>query len=334
VSGPLAAWPDDRPLPLLEEVPFAALGAGLLVFQRAWEDHSGLYVIDVDARSTRAAFGGQRVHGPSVSPDGKEVVFASGSGVPGRAADLFVANIDGTEVRRISRLGQEMSPTWSPDGTRVLYHTWDPRENTSTLYRQSPVWNTPDLETIRPTISFSRGWLVVGPVSERADGRLTLVRKPLGVLYDNLYGQWIYTMERDGSGLALLQPPADPNTGEDLDPMIDFRAPTWSPDGRWIAFLETAGSWGTGDRVMRVHVMAEDGSELRTVAEVPSSWANSFGQSNHFSLCWFADGSRIAFSNPVSEDESSIFVVRVADGAVTRVTTAAGVQDRSVSCTR
>lgn len=79
-------------------------------------------------------------------------------------------------------------------------------------------------------------------------------------------------------------------------------APTWSPDGRWIAF--TANSEHERD----IFVMHPDGSGVRLLAGTPS--ADSFPD-------WSPDGSRIVFQ---SGAPSSIWTVSIPGGRLTRLT--------------
>ena len=56
---------------------------------------------------------------PSVSPDGTRLVYAGLAG-PGPAQGIYVANIDGSDVRRLTD-GDDIRPVWSPDGTRIAF---------------------------------------------------------------------------------------------------------------------------------------------------------------------------------------------------------------------
>lgn len=58
---------------------------------------------------------------PVFSPDGRRIVFhatAENAGAP----DLFVTNVDGTDVRRLTtHPDADTTPTWSPDGTEIAF---------------------------------------------------------------------------------------------------------------------------------------------------------------------------------------------------------------------
>jgi TolB protein len=60
---------------------------------------------------------------PSVSPDGKRVVFARLGVVDGEfAASVHVVGIDGTHERQVTPMTVGLEhPQWSPDGKRVIY---------------------------------------------------------------------------------------------------------------------------------------------------------------------------------------------------------------------
>ena len=95
----------------------------------------------------------------------------------------------------------------------------------------------------------------------------------------------IYLMNADGSGQTRLTN----NSFSD-----DF--PTWSPDGRTIAFLRQSGG------VFSINVMNADGTNVRQITTL-SPVTNIFGMS------WSPDGTRIAF-----EENRNIFTIN-ADGS-------------------
>lgn len=54
----------------------------------------------------------------SITPDGRSIVYSADvDGVP----HLFIASVDGTGQRQITRGDGETQPSCSPDGTRIVY---------------------------------------------------------------------------------------------------------------------------------------------------------------------------------------------------------------------
>ena len=58
---------------------------------------------------------------PSFSPDGRQIVF---SGLEGGLSDLYIINVDGTGLRRLTNdKYADLNPVWSPDGQTLAFVT-------------------------------------------------------------------------------------------------------------------------------------------------------------------------------------------------------------------
>lgn len=90
----------------------------------------------------------------------------------------------------------------------------------------------------------------------------------------------LYTMNADGTGLALLV--AEP-TGEDTSAVRWLHSASWLPGGRRIAFTASRGS----DR--DIWLVDSDGSHLRRFARTPRLW--------EWEVDWSPAGNRIAFTS-------------------------------------
>jgi TolB protein len=193
-----------------------------------------LAVIDPDS-SGRQTLIDDPQHGylyPAISPDGRRVVFARFAS-DGSAEGLFLVNADGSGQALLIHHSAEFDgePVWSPDGSQIAFMSVD--------------------------------------------------ESPLGQIAR------IYVVNVDGSGLRRLSPPIDEQTETVFD-----EGPTWSPDGRHIAFTRNA----------QLYVIDADGTNFTGLANEDFA----------LSASWSPDGSRIAY---MSLDPLGDIHIRNADGS-------------------
>jgi Tol biopolymer transport system component len=200
---------------------------------------------------------GARNYHVQESPDGTRIAFDSDrDGERG----VYIANRDGTEVRRVSGSGYAAMPTWSPDGGQLAFaraesdrpHVWNlwlmtvatSQTRRLTDFRSGQIWGGswfPDGESI----SYTHGnQLIVRDIASGAahvyaspsEGRLlgTPAVSPDGnhvIFQVSRSGAWLLDV-RDGTMRCILTDP----TAEEF---------AWSPDGRRVAFHSRRdGQWG------------------------------------------------------------------------------------------
>ena len=73
---------------------------------------------------------------PSFAPDGQRIVFEVSEYDADGNGSIYVANVDGTGIRRLTRGADDRQPNWSPTGDRIVFQR-----------RKGEVW---DAWTIRP----------------------------------------------------------------------------------------------------------------------------------------------------------------------------------------
>jgi Tol biopolymer transport system component len=144
--------------------------------------------------------------GPEVSPDGKLIVFMRWT-VASNQYQIWLMDRDGGNPRRLFA-GTGWDPTWSPDGTQVLFAS--DMEGTIQLYKSdldgSNVIRVSDLPAIRGRSDWSSDGLVTTYSGES-------------------WKREVFVMQEDGSDLRQVSPTGGNSQG-----------PSFSPDGKWIAF--------------------------------------------------------------------------------------------------
>jgi hypothetical protein len=199
---------------------------------------------------------GARNYHARPSPDGGRVAYDSDR--DGQRA-VYIANVDGSNIRRVSRSGYAAVPTWSPDGDRLafiraepgrpkVWNLWLLTDSTGELrrltrFRYGQTWGASWLPDGRSVVFSHEDRIVRLSLS---DGRMRsyptpvqgrIVRTPavspdghhvvFQVWHD---GAWILDLA-DGAMRRLL---ADP-TAEEF---------AWSPDGQRFAYHSRAdGRW-------------------------------------------------------------------------------------------
>jgi Tol biopolymer transport system component len=191
-----------------------------------------LFVMDSDGGNVQQLNPGAMLaaSAPVWSPDGKRIAFA---GSFGRSRAIFLMNVDGTGITRVSDGEGEAEPAFSRDGQRVFFE--------STAPGNSDIFSGPVPRTLGRRLTFNS-----------ADDQSPSL-SPTG-------GQIAFSSDRSGKPDIFVQ---DLGTGQ-LQNLTnnpaDDEHPAWSPDGTWIAFDSNR----TGHK--QVFVMKANGSDA---SEIP-----------------------------------------------------------------
>jgi TolB protein len=301
---------------------------GLIAFHSGFEDTIWhIYVMKSDGSAVRRLtnpdpYNPVNDHDPSWSPDGRRVAFARAGGTvgvvrvePGSRLKQF-----GVPVIAVSDL------SWSPDGRRLVF-TADLGNDRSAVY----VMRSDGTGRRKLAIGASRSWSPDGRrivFQGTQGGRASIYvldladhRRPrllsfgldarwsptdARIVYASKHRRHIEILVTNGSGTGRRQV-ARVRTQDVGDVGAQ---PTWSPDGRKIAFL---------GRADRLKVVNADGSGERWLMRRASEAAI-------FDFAWSPDGREIAFTGWTDARgggigvTSNVYVVNIADGTERRLT--------------
>lgn len=204
----------------------AWLPSGGLVYTSYISGNANLYLLG--KREPILAYEGLNM-GAAISPHGgKMAVVLTKDG----DAEIYVANVNGSGLKRLTNdQSIDVSPTWSPDGSQIAYVS--NKDGSPQIYVMSAGGGGSKRLTFSGSYNQTPAWC------PRADTPLIAFTGRDGGVYD------IFTVNvQTGEIVRLTQ-----FQGSNMDP-------TWSPDGRLIAFWSSRGG---------IFVMNPDGTNQRMV---------------------------------------------------------------------
>jgi TolB protein len=269
-----------------------------------------IYIMDEDASNvTRLTNNSYGDWFPSISPDGKTIVFDSNrlrtESEPYNTSDLFLMNIDGSGQKQLIR---GSSATWSRDSKSLAYHasvsgTGKPiaifpgaAANDSDIFVMSVVRKgaKPKNITNNPTaVDDDPDW-------SPTEDKIVFISKDAKDDMRNPVSAEIYIINANGTGKPIRLT----NNSE------EERAPTWSPDGKRILFMCRRG--GTD---FELCIMNADGSAQiqltdNTVGDLGGSWS--------------PDGRKVVVHRPIARGRYQLWLINVDGSGEVQLTDAPG----------
>lgn len=217
--------------------------------------------------------------GPQWSPDGERVTLYELGG------EVYVVDAGNGQGRTSPQ--SCTSPSWSPDGTQLLCRASNPA-----TFRIFDAGSGALVQSItRPPSAVLPEW---SPTANEI---------VYALLDGNASSIWRLSLENEVTQILAAGG-------------AENYAPSWSPDGQWVAYQSRADSADS-----EIWIVDRNGQNRRRLTSTPpGAWSRA--------PSWSPDGQWVAFisnqSDSIDNEHGEVYVVRVADGATERVTFTGG----------
>jgi dipeptidyl aminopeptidase/acylaminoacyl peptidase len=280
-----------------------------------------IWVVSSDGKSnTQYTFGEKSCTSPAFSPDGRSIAFLSSRG-PGGKNQVWRLAMAGGEAEEMTNAKSGVNFFgWSPDSKRIAYTMNDPE----TEQEEKAKKEKRDMVVEDANLKFSHLYIITLEKDQKA-------KRPVRRLTGGPFHVTGFDWSPDGSTIVFAHqatPSADVWSTTDIStvpadsgavkPLVSSKgadqSPTYSPDGKWIAFESDNGDshWaGVSD----LYIVAASGGTPRKIAQTPD---RNFGI-----LSWSPDGTTI-YVTETDHTVNRLFSVLVESGKVSVVTVGEG----------
>jgi|GEM_PF-1872276 len=237
--------------------------------------HYKIFLINADGSGGREI--ADKVSEPSFAPGGERIVFNAWTD------GLYVMNLDGTGRHRIVGDTEATFPDWSPDGSKILFHSARGRSGRYDIYvvdadggnerkvidGEQPTWS-PDSHRLayKGCIGSDCGIMVVN-LDGSGRRRLTEHANDGNPAWSPEGDQIAFVSERDGNHEIYVMNGDGSSQRRLTDNPHTDALPAWLADGHHIVFRsDRDGQWA-------IYVMRADGSNVRRLTDAavdPERW--------------------------------------------------------------
>jgi|ERR1035441_5887045 Tol biopolymer transport system component len=232
---------------------------------------------------------------PAFSPNGRKILFTHdsqenpcppGAYDPIGCGDLYVVNIDGTGLTRLTNDGFSWAGTWSPDGTRIVFD-----HISSVIYVDTVATMAADGSGVLPALTdkfWSSGFARYTP-----DGQHFVFYSQNGGFVST-----VWTMKTDGSNQRRVTEPALEGFANDV-----------SPNGNHLLLIDHQNTV----LPTAIFVMNLDGDDIKQLTYPPAGSNDGLG-------AYSPDGKKIVFlSNRLTPGSLDIFTMNVDGTDIQRI---------------
>ena len=231
---------DGRTFPIKFRIEKELLDYGLftLAFHTQRDGDYEVYLSDASGHALVNVSNDPGVDGtPTWSPDGQMLAFMSDRHDPGGTPDIYVMNVDGTGVRRVT-YGGGWKPAWSPDGSTIAFQRgWPPESRNQDIWIVDPVTGAETQLTDADCPAGLDHWEDIDPTWDPT-GLVTFARGDNETPLCGTGSNFPVT-----SFDIVVRVPWDPDVLRNLtrNPDVDQMTPAWSHDGAWLVFAQRTG---------------------------------------------------------------------------------------------